>query len=404
MPLYNCKAKKGPGEVIQEMIEANSSDEAVAKLSQRGYYPLRVEPVQITESRKVTTPTKTFLTRVRVRDLNTFTRQLASLIKSGVPLLRALNIIKEQTESHTLKNIISDLIQEVREGRMLSEAMNKYPNIFPPLYIALIKSGEDSGTLEQVLIRTAEHREHVEEIKSRIRAALVYPIFVLCIGALTIFAMITFVIPQIKGVFETIDQPLPLSTEILIGTSDFIAEYWLFLATGLVILLILGKGIILIQKYALDEFKLHLPILGKFTRKSEITTFSRTLGLLLRNGIPILAALEISITTLSNEVMKKEFNKIYEGLKGGNSLGFGLKQSRLFPPFMVNLVAVGEESGRLDETLVEIANTYERETEETIKISLSLFEPILILVMGVVVGFIVISMLLPIFSIGAMVK
>lgn len=404
MGIFKYQAKKGPGEIIADTMEAESTDEVVNKLTQQGYFPIQVEP--LVGFKETAVKAGRFFGSVRTRDVNVFTRQLASLIRAGVPLLRALNVIVEQTESTNLRNIIAQVVSEVKDGRLFSEALARYPNIFPPLYCSLIKAGEDSGSLDKVLMRLADHREKMEVIKSHVRTALVYPVIILVVGILTVAIMMTMVVPQLRSVFNTMGQSLPWTTELLLGISDFIRVYWYVVVIGFVVVLIIGRGFILIERAAFDEIKLQFPMMGNFLKKSELGKFSRTLGLLINTGIPILAAMEITIPTISNLVLQKEFKKISEGLKGGTSFANGLKQGgrKYFPPFMVNLVAVGEESGRLDDTLAEIANSYERDTEELIKIGLSLVEPILILGMGLIVGFIVISMLLPIFTMGTMMQ
>jgi type II secretory pathway component PulF len=386
-------------------MEANSPDEVVFKLTQQGFFPLKVEPSQ-SEISLPRQDGENISVRIPARDLNLFTRQLASLVKSGVPLLKGLHIIIEQTESRVLTNMVEDIAGKVKQGRMLSDALACYPRAFPSLYIALIRAGEASGTLEQALIRLAEHRQRLEQIKSHIRAALAYPIFMVSVAVITIIVLMTLVIPQLKKVFEMMKEELPLSTRILIGVSDAVRDYWYLFAVGIVLFIIILKSVTFIEKYAWDRAKLHFPVLGRFWLKLELARFARTLGLLLTNGISIVASLEITIPTLSNEAIKRELKKVAEGLKGGNPLSTGLTRSEKvkFPPFMVNLIAVGEESGRLDETMMEITNTYERETEELIKIALALLEPLLIVVLGAIVGFIVISMLLPIFTMGTMVS
>lgn len=397
MPLFNICAKKGPKEIIEQFIEADTQDEAVARLIQEGYFPIRVK--QVSELKETALTAGGLFSRVKIRDINIFTRQMASLIKSGVPLLRAINIIVDQTENPSFKTILIDIGRQVKEGQQFSAAMSRYPRIFPLLYTAMVKAGEDSGTLEQVLIRLTDHRERTEEIKSKIRTALAYPILALCVGLGTIAVLVFVVIPQLKKVFDNIGQTLPLPTRILLGLSDFVITYWYLILGAIVLVLIISKGVTIMEKKALDTFKLQLPFLGRFIKKSEMNNFSRTLSLLLTNGIPILRALEITIPTLANEVIKQELKRVSEGLKSGDALAHGLKETPYFFPYMVNMIAVGEESGRLDETLAEVASTYERELTESIKIFLSLLEPCIILIMGVLVGFIVMSMLLPIFQI-----
>lgn len=401
MPLYSYKAKKGPKDLVEGTIEAESPQEIVTKLSQQGLFPVHIELVGEIKDKKTITVSSWF-SKISVRDLNVFTYQLSSLIKSGLPLLSALYIITEQTDNKYLKNIIADIAQNVKRGDMLSTAMGRYPKVFPLLYTAMIKSGEDSGALDIILRRLAEHREKVEEIKSRIRSALAYPIFVIFVGLASIVFLMIQVIPQISGVFKTINVPLPLPTRILMATSNTISGYWYLFVGGIIVLLLMTRGITFIEKKALDRLKLSLPFIGKFIRKNESANLASSLSLLISNGIPILGALEIVIPTLSNEVIKDALKKITNDIKLGGSMSKGLQNSPYFFPFMNNMIRVGEEGGRLDEVLTEVASFYEREISENIKVALSLLEPALILIMGLVVGFIVLSMLLPIFEINVM--
>jgi type II secretory pathway component PulF len=397
MPLYNYKAKKGPQEIIENTIEAESHQEVITKLTQQGLYPIQIELLG-----KVTPKTfgiGSFFARISARDLNIFTHQLASLIKSGLPLLSALHIIAEQTANKYLCNIIDEIAQSIKHGEMLSSAMSRYPKIFPPIYTAMIKSGEDSGALDIILKRLAEHREKVEEIKSRIRSALAYPILILLVGIASVIFLMMFLVPKIKNVFDTIRAELPLPTQILIGISNALSGYWYLFIGGIALGLIILKGITFIDKKAIDHLKLSLPFIGKFIKKTESAKLVSSLSLLLANGISMLASLEIVIPTLSNEVLKKALRKITDDIKVGGSLSKGIRDSPYFFTFIANMIKVGEESGHLDEILAELASFYEREISETIKIALSLLEPVLILVMGLVVGFIVLSILLPILQI-----
>ena len=403
MGIYRYTAKKGPKNIISETMEAESSEEVVNRLTQQGYFPVKIEPlVGLKEKSK---RTNAIFANIRMRDVNIFTRQLASLIKAGVPLLKALNVILAQTEKPTMRNIISQIASEVKDGKTFSESLRSYPNIFPSLFVSLIKAGEDSGTLENVLIRLADHREKMEQIRSHIRSALIYPALIVVVGIMTVVVMMAFVVPQLRSVFTTMGQELPLSTKLLLDISDAMRNYWHYILFGLFAFGIIIRVFLVIEKSAFDEAKLHFPVIGNFIRKSELSKFNRTLALLINNGIPILTALEITIPTLGNLVLKRELKKVTEGLKSGISLSTGLTRTagNHFPPFMINLIAVGEEGGQLGDTLDEVANSYERETEEIIKIGLSLLEPVLILITGLVVGFIVISILLPIFTMGTMV-
>jgi len=401
MPLFNYKAKKGPKDIIEDSMEAETEQEVVTKLTGQGLFPISVETASEIKDKK-SVKVSAWFSKITVKDLNVFTHQLSSLIKSGLPLLSAMYIISEQTENKYFRHILEDLAQSIKRGDMLSDAMTRYPKIFPPLYTAMIKSGEDSGSLDIILKRLAEHREKAEEIKSRIRSALAYPIIVTLVGIGSVVFLMLMVIPQIEKVFISLKMELPWSTQLLIGISNALSSYWYLFLGGIVFLLIATKGVTLIEKTVLDRIKLGLPFIGKFIRKNESAKFATSLSLLLTNGIPILTALDIVTPTLSNNLLQDALKSVSNDIRLGGSMSSGMQKTTFFFPFMTNMIKVGEESGHLDEVLNEIASFYDREIGETIKIGLSMLEPILILIMGLVVGFIVLSMLLPIFSINVM--
>jgi len=324
------------------------------------------------------------------------------LIKSGIGILPALTIISKQSRSQYLKEIFGNIQNDVRNGKSLSSSLSEYPKVFPSLYIAMVKSGEGTGTLQESLLRIANYRQREEEILSRVRSALAYPVLMAFVGAGTIVFMLTYVIPRLMKVFERLGQELPLPTKILISISSGLQQWWFWILVSLIIVIyILKQGSkTKAQKAFLSQLKLKFPVLGDFIHKNELAKLSRTLELLIKSGIPILKAIEISIPILGNEVLKSELMLSYKKLEEGESFGRSLENSKLFPGFMTSLIIVGEASGRLDEALGEIASSYERDTDEAVKVMTSLLEPIMILVMGVIVGFIVMAMLLPIFEIS----
>jgi general secretion pathway protein F len=407
MPIYKYRAKKGPEKIVEGTVEANTEREAIEKITQLGYIPVRVE-----ESRGSfqTKPTQHILVKpqgkVRSREITVFSRQLASLLKSGVPILSSINIIAEQSESPNLKSILYSCHKAVKEGVTLSSALAQYPNVFSSLYIAMVHAGEDSGALPEVLFRIADYRAKEDEMVSRFRMALAYPVLMAAVGIATIIFMLTFVMPRLMRIFVSMGQDLPLPTRILISISQYLRQWWFWIIAGILvaILLIKRQAGTKVGKLSLSLFKLHFPVLGKFILKAELARFNRTLELLIRNGIPILKAIDIAVPVLENEVIKNQLRKSYKELEQGGSLGRSLENSRLFPLFMSNLIIVGEGSGRLEEALAEIASSYERDTDEAMRIMSSLLEPVMILVMGLIVGFIVIAMLLPIFEINVMAK
>jgi len=405
MATYKYRAKKGPENVIEGRIEAQSEKEAVEKISQLGCIPVRIEIEErgpAVEFRP--TASSRPLGKIKFRQITIFSRQLASLLKSGVPILTCLNIISEQSDNANLKGVVRDIHDAVKDGSTFSSGLMRFPKFFSPLYIAMVRTGEDSGALPAALLRIADYRHKQEELLSRVRMALAYPILMAIVGLGTIIFMLTFVMPRLMRIFVNLGENLPLPTRILICLSKLLRQWWLWVILMLIILFVRRQLHKKSAKLPLSIFKLHLPIFGKFILKSELNRFCRTLELLIRNGIPILNAIEIAIPVLNNEVIIGQMRQSYKELEHGGSFGGSLKNSKLFPAFMSNLIIVGEESGKLDEALGEVANSYEQDTEEVMRIMSSLLEPLMILVMGLIVGFIVVAMLLPVFEINVMAR
>ncbi|MFA5147375.1 MAG: type II secretion system F family protein [Candidatus Omnitrophota bacterium] len=407
MPTYKYRAKKGPREIVEGKTEAPSEAEAIERLSQMGYLPIKLEEVRDEPSPGPgRTVPKRPLGRVKSREITVFSRQLASLLAAGVPILSAINIIAEQTENPGFKSALCDIHDAVKEGENFSDGLSRYPRAFSPLYIALVRTGENSGALPEALLRISDYRTKEDEMYSRLRMALAYPILMGVVGIGTVTFMLAFVIPRLTGIFVNMGQALPLPTRILIAISGGLRKWWwaIAIAAALAAFLVKAQARTKAGRVYFSVLALTVPIFGKLTLKSELSRFSRTLSLLVESGIPILKAIEISIPVLENEVIKSQLAVSYRELEQGGSFGRSLKSSRLFPLFMTNLIIVGEESGKLGEALAEVANSYEKETDEAMKIMASLLEPLMILIMGLVVGFIVVAMLLPIFEINVMVR
>lgn len=402
MPTFKYRAKDGIAN-IEGVIEAQSREEAVDQIHQKGYIPVRVDEEASAGGAKLTTPLGASR-KVKSKDITVFSRQLASLIKSGVPILRGLRITADQSNNPAFQRILNDIHANVKEGVSFSEAIAQYPKIFSPLYVAMIRSGESGGGLQEALVRLADHRLKQDEIFSRVRAALAYPILMTAVGFGTILFMLTFVMPRLMRIFTRIGQELPGPTRMLIDISTFMQKGWLWIILGLTVLIVVVRQSAKskAQRLILSRLKLRLPLLGDFYQKSELARFSRTLELLIKSSIPILQAIKTAIPTLTNERIKEELEICHKELEQGGSFGKSLERSKLFPGFMTSLIMVGEESGRMDEALAEIASSYERDTDETMKVLTSLIEPLIILVMGLIVGLIVIAMLLPIFQMNMM--
>lgn len=411
MPIFVYKAKNGPHEMTEGTVEAETKEAAVSKIEQMGYVPIRLslkEEALPDIARKLPKDKSEPIThlglfeRVSYRDLNVFTEQLATLVKSKVPLFEAINILFSQTENARFKQIVSSISGELKDGRTLSEALSKYPQVFPLLYVNMVRSGESGGVLEETLTRLAKFREEQEEIRANISSALAYPIFIIIVSLITIIVLLTFGIPRLVSMFSETKQALPLPTRILISISNGIINYWYWglMAVALSVFMLKQRQVTKRKKIIFDRLKLRVPLIGNFIKKAILGEFTRTFALLLANGIPVLEAIQITIPTINNEVFKLELEKVHSDLIVGTLLSQSMKKSSWFPPFLTNMIAVGERGGNLQEVLLEVGVFYEREVRKINKIMTSLLEPAIILVMGLIVGFIVMAMLMPIFEIS----
>lgn len=390
---------------MEGTIEAHSQKEAVEKLSQTGYLPIRVElENQFARAKKQTIGV--LQGRIKSREITLFSRELASLLKAGVPILKALDIISEQSENPRLKSVLSALRNAVKDGAAFSSALAQYPRVFSGLYIAMVRAGENSGALPSALLRIAEYRAKQEEMFSRIRMSMAYPALMAIVGVATIIFMFVFVMPRLMGIYGTMGQSLPLPTRILISISNALRHnmFWIVIGAALAALVVRRNLKTQSGKVFFNQLQLHLPVIGNFVVKAELSRFCSTLELLIKSAVPILKAIEVSIPILENEIIKNRLKKSGEDLEQGGSFGKSLKSFSIFPPFMSNLISVGEESGKLDEALAEVAFSYQRDTDEALSVISNLLEPLMILAMGLIVGFIVVAMMLPIFEINVMVQ
>lgn len=410
MPKYIYKAKKGPGEIVEGEIVAENSDQVVRQLDQLGLSPVSIieqdggaAPGQTDSSGQRRKPAVRSR-KIRLKDVDAFTWQLASLVKASVPILRSLSLISQQTDNRALQIIVDDLKNQVKDGKTLSEAMRQYPKIFNNLFLSMVQSGESGGVLDEVLYKIAEHREKEQKMRRKIQSALAYPMVMLVVGIGTIFIMLTFFMPKFIGIFERMHRELPLPTKMLINLSSFMSEYWIWFIVALGFVFIIfgrvqpgGK-----KKFFFDMIKLHTPLVKQFIRDAEVAKFCRTLGMLLKNGLSVYDSLALATHTLDNEVLRKQLEAVSKDIVNqGATLSASLKKIKIFPNFAINMIAVGEEGGKLEEALDGVAEAYEKEVEQAIGIMTSLIEPLLILTIGGIVGGIVFAMLLPIFDIGA---
>ena len=402
MPRFIYTAKSQPHKTIQGNIDAETEQEAVNKLTRMGYYPVSVRP----EGAFISRQGNLYLRKIPAKEIVLFTRQLANLVESGVNILSGLDIISGQIPNNYLKAVINDIVAKIKDGKSFSETLSAYPLLFSNLYKSMIFSGETGGNLEQALKHLADFLEKEEEFKNSIRASLVYPAFIFGVGAITVAVLLGFVIPRLVTMFTDMGQLLPLPTRILIAVSGaFQRNIWLILAVVFAIIFLLRRFSNRPQgRLIFDKLKLRLPVWANIILKTDIGRMTRTLSLLISSGIPIVNALEISTALIENQALALEVKKFKEQIANGASLSRCIKDSRLFPALVANIVSVGEESGALEKALLRIADTYEHDVDRSLVALSRLLEPVIILMMGLIVGFIVLSMLLPIFQINLIVR
>ncbi len=403
MPRFQYLAKRSPTEVVEGVLEAENRAGVVNHLAGLGYTPIRIAETQEERGIEMKTTLRAPIARdIRVphRHLNQFTRQFASLVRSQVSLFRALRILEEQTAHPKLRQIIQAVEEDIRQGQSLSEALAKYPKVFSALYVNLIRSGEIGGMLDTVLDRLAAQTEREEELNGKVQTALAYPLFVGVVGFFTVVFLFSFVIPRLIKLFDFFGSRLPLPTRILLGLATAFSKGWFWILGGLALLAVLGVWMSRRQRgrLSLAYLSLHLPLIGSLIRQLEIVRFARSFGLLLDRGVPILQATVVAIPVVKNRFLRQELERLPNHLKEGNLLSAGLKGLSFATPFLVNTVAVGEESGKAGEALLEVANFYEREVERLLHLMSALLEPVTILIVGGVVGFIVMAVLLPILT------
>ena len=408
MPVYEYTALNGAGKNVKGIIDADSEVAARHKLRGSGVFPVQVKktsskPKDVPSS---SIPVSNFFKRVKQGELSATTRQLSILLGAGVTLVASLDALIYQASNPILKKILAQTKESVNEGRSLAFSLSQHPKVFSQIYINMVRAGEASGSLDLVLDRLAEFSEKQEALRGRFRAAMAYPVFMFFIGSVILFFLITFIVPNITKIFSDMHQSLPLPTLALIEISSFLKSFWWLVLLTLIACIILVRRLIKMPRgtQIWDEIKLRIPIVGSINMKMAIARFGRTLGSLLRSGVPLLSALQIVRNIVNNTLIAEVIDSAMEDIEAGASIATPLAQSRWFPPIAIQMISVGEQSGELESMLDKIADVYERETEAKIMAMTSMLEPVMILVMGVVVGFIVISILLPIFEMNQMIR
>ncbi len=395
---YTCKNQDG--QLQKGVIEAADQSQAGKMLQEQKLYVLDVKKEGEQKSKIAGKNIEIFGGRVSLKDKIIFTQQLAMMIQSGLPLMDAFKALEEQTENKYFSRVINEIATEVKGGKAFSEIIAKYPKIFPPIYVAIVKSGEKSGKLDEVLGRLAEQLQKDYELISKIKAAVTYPILIMCALVGIVFLMFIFVIPQLKTVFADMGAELPLVTRIILGISDAIIIYWyiwVVVIGGFVAGIYFGSKTPS-GKMILDRIKIKIPLIGPLIKKIYMTRFCRTTGTLVASGLPILNIMETAQGIINNRIYQNAFKKISTDIENGVQLSQSLKQQHIFPAMIYHMVAVGEKSGKLDYVLLSMADFFDKEIEATTNSLATLIEPILIIFVGAGVGLVVASVIMPIYS------
>ena len=406
MATFQYEAMDNSGLEVKDTIDAGSEAEAQTKIREKGFFVTKIteknkgKKKDATKTKELKGPRKKkgfSFGGVKPKQLCTFTRQLSTLQDAGLPILRSLRILETQAKPGPLKNSLIGVIEDVESGNTLSEAMSKQPKAFDNLYVNMVKAGEAGGALEVILQRLAEFKEKSQSLKRKVQGAMIYPAAVLLVAGVIVGGIMYFIIPKFKTIFEGFEVELPYITELLITMSNSVVDYWYLIPT-------IPIGIILIMQiikknktgaYILDRVALKIPLLGAIISKSTVARTSRTLGTLIASGVPILEALAIARDTAGNEVFRKAFEHIQSSIREGETMAVPLKETRITDDMVVNMVDVGEETGALDNMLYKVADVYEEEVTVLIEGLVNLLEPIMTVVLGIIVGFIVIALFLP---------
>ena len=396
MKRFNYKAKdKETGKMIKGSIQADSERSAGRLLIEQGYVPESV----VEEG--AANPLVQFKGKVKAKDRITFTRQLATLIGAGLPLSASLHTVAEQTQERGMKAVAEEIITAVESGKSLYEAFAAHPKIFNGVYLALIRAGETSGTLDVALKRLADQEEKDAAMMSKIKGALVYPAIIFLVIIAVLAFMMIMVVPQVQGLYEDMGVELPAITQLLVDITDFFGAFW-WLVGGIVVGAVVGSVWAVKNtktgRMAMDSFKLHAPIFGKMFEKLYVSRFARTAEMMLATGVPMLDSITISINATSNSVIEKEYSKALEGIKAGRPLAECLQELKYMLPLVYQMSAIGEESGKIDEMLGKAAGVYEGELDNQIANISTMIEPILMVAMAGMIGVVIAGTLLPIYS------
>jgi general secretion pathway protein F len=392
MPVYSYRSSTMDGTIVEGAIEAPDEKSAIEKIKDMGVIPL-----------KVTIPRERIKWRIRRKsstgDLLAFSSELSVLLGAGLPLDRSLNILSEISENRQMKGVIRSVVESIRGGGSFSEAIQQHPDVFPRFYVNMIRAGEAGGVLDIVLDKLNEFLEATKEMKDHVVSAMIYPAILIVTGGLSVIILLTFVLPKFSVIFAELGSALPLPTQILLGFSNALQMTW-----WIILLILIALGMYFRSqlrtdrgRYRWDAFKLRM--MGDVIRKLETARFCRTLGTLLKSGVPLLQSLNNAKDVIGNQAVALPIETVLKGAKEGKGISAPLSAANVFPPLALSMIRVGEETGQLDAMLLRVATAYEKSLKEAVKRFVSFLEPVVILIMGLVIGFIIVSMLMAIFSI-----
>jgi type IV pilus assembly protein PilC len=403
MPTFNYSVRDKTGKIVKGRLEGDSREAVGAKLRQMGYIVLELDQqgglAAMGEIR--------IGTGVKPKDVSIFARQFATMINAGLSLTKCLSILSEQTESDGLKIVINQVAKDVEAGQSLSDSLAKHPKVFPPIMVNMVRAGETGGVLDEVLVRVADHFENDLALKAKIKSAMTYPVAMGGLVLIVLVAMMLFVVPTFESMFEDLGGELPLITQLLVDASSFVASW-----RGLVLLIVLIGLFMLFKywsnttsgRYIWDGIKLRMPVFGQLTRKFALAKFTRTFGTLVQAGVPILSALDIVADTAGNAVVAEAVRKTRSAIKEGETIAKPLGESKVFPSMLVQMIAVGEETGALDSMLNKIADFYDEEVSTAVDGLTSLIEPLMMASLGAIVGGMVVALYLPMFTVITLVE
>jgi type IV pilus assembly protein PilC len=394
MAMYEYTAKNATsGQILKGQLDVPTKDEVINYLRKN-----RMILVSVREAPK--SFNISFGGGIKTRDVVIFTRQFSTMINAGLPLVQSLNILAQQTENKSLQTVTKAVVYDVEAGNTLADALDKHPKAFTKLYVNMVAAGEAGGILDTILMRLATFLEKNDALVRKVKGAMVYPAVIISVAVIAIAVLLIFVIPTFASMFASVNMELPLPTRVVMGASDFLIRFWYFIIGGAVLLVFAFR-----QYYntadgrkQIDGALLRAPVLGDLLRKSAVSRFTRTLGTLISSGVSILDGLEITAKTAGNRVIHDAVMQSRQSIAGGETIAGPLEQSKVFPPMVISMISVGEQTGGLDEMLSKIADFYDAEVDVAVSALLSLMEPIMIVVLGVVVGGMVVAMYLPIFD------